>query len=461
MEKIQNKGEYVDYHKNLFVYCRTLVNFRNRPRKDIPTKCVPGMVHLQSKETWMEFKRALMNPREPFNPFYWIYRLLSTVVLDAISLLRINHLFGPWWRPLVPVFALTLVLSVYLAYFTILREVLIPRWCQQGLTSCRWMSVHDSLVHYFIFMILFHFLRAALCSPGYLSPHESASPGSTPRSGWYSKTKWTELYGIKSDEKHTKTTECKSTNKRGGIIGDKRFHPDPNSSVCKKCEIARPPRCHHCRRCGHCVLQFDHHCIWLNNCVGYGNLRSFILTVFFVTVACWYGVVLLNQPFYEPLREVLRENGGILNFSRLYFAGALGPQQKSLFDFPSVAELKTILLDRSGVYRRQVVVDIVFPFLLGVGAVLAAFLGSHIKLILRSLTSLEHRAILESQYESLMDTLFQKEDSHESKSFPENVFDQGYYRNWAQIMGSNWLYFLLPIPIQAPPPFTPWKNWNS
>jgi len=29
---------------------------------------------------------------------------------------------------------------------------------------------------------------------------------------------------------------------------------------CKKCEAWKPPRCHHCRKCGRCVLRMDHHC---------------------------------------------------------------------------------------------------------------------------------------------------------------------------------------------------------
>ena len=30
---------------------------------------------------------------------------------------------------------------------------------------------------------------------------------------------------------------------------------------CKKCAAYKPPRTHHCRRCGHCVLRMDHHCV--------------------------------------------------------------------------------------------------------------------------------------------------------------------------------------------------------
>ena len=39
--------------------------------------------------------------------------------------------------------------------------------------------------------------------------------------------------------------------------------------LCSTCEIERIRRCKHCSRCNTCVFRMDHHCGWLNNCVGY------------------------------------------------------------------------------------------------------------------------------------------------------------------------------------------------
>ena len=33
----------------------------------------------------------------------------------------------------------------------------------------------------------------------------------------------------------------------------------------------------HCRTCGKCVQNFDHHCKWLNTCVGTKNYRYFLI----------------------------------------------------------------------------------------------------------------------------------------------------------------------------------------
>ncbi|TGZ72730.1 hypothetical protein CRM22_001886 [Opisthorchis felineus] len=64
-------------------------------------------------------------------------------------------------------------------------------------------------------------------------------------------------------------------------------------TVCNKCAMARPPRAHHCRVCNCCVRRMDHHCPWINNCVGEYNQKYFIMFLVYVGLLCLYAVILV------------------------------------------------------------------------------------------------------------------------------------------------------------------------
>lgn len=40
-----------------------------------------------------------------------------------------------------------------------------------------------------------------------------------------------------------------------------------------------PENVKHCAQCNKCVLDFDHHCIWLNNCIGRSNFLRFVYLI--------------------------------------------------------------------------------------------------------------------------------------------------------------------------------------
>jgi hypothetical protein len=43
------------------------------------------------------------------------------------------------------------------------------------------------------------------------------------------------------------------------------------------------------RSCGKCILEMDHHCMYLNNCVGTANMRHFLLFLFWLGLGTMYA----------------------------------------------------------------------------------------------------------------------------------------------------------------------------
>lgn len=143
-------------------------------------------------------------------------------------------------------------------------------------------------------------------------------------------------------------------------------------NMCPTCKIEKPPRSKHCSVCDICVEKFDHHCIWLNQCVGRRNYKWFLSFIFLHILICLYGGVAGILVFLGEKKKI--DESGV-QFQNLKTGEKFAPTL--------MINLKYFFLSEERHFGIVLCICIVMFFVLG------GFLWYHLNLAVNNMTTNE------------------------------------------------------------------------
>lgn len=161
------------------------------------------------------------------------------------------------------------------------------------------------------------------------------------------------------------------------------------------CNVFKPERCHHCSACNRCVLNMDHHCPWINNCVGFWNRKYFMLLLIYVFISTYYVFFSMGYDFVMTVKWEI-----------------------DTYYYSHTAHDRSMLI-------RSTIIQLAFIINTLIGVLMTFFLKFHLYLVSTNKTTIENLDKKGQQYKSVYDI-------------------NGDY-NWQQVFGSNkWLW---PFPV--------------
>lgn len=182
------------------------------------------------------------------------------------------------------------------------------------------------------------------------------------------------------------------------------------------CNLFKPERCHHCSSCEKCILNMDHHCPWVNNCIGFNNRKYFILLLVYVFTLTYFYWISTSVDVYMNLMWMIE-----------YFKGY------HLSDHFEVLKVLSKLLT-----------IILFLATLTLSIIITKFGGFHFWLLFENKTTIEN--------------LEKKKVNYHSE------WDLGNQKNFYQVFGRNFILWPFPVMFQSGRPEgngIEWEKFNS
>merc|ERR1711907_756965 len=183
--------------------------------------------------------------------------------MGSINWMRVINMLPPF-------FIVIIILVPYLIYVLINCRILLEDEAPGPMFGVISLVIH----HILVFFLTWSFVMSIVVDPGRVPE-------------WYARLEM-ERQGVHQNTSVALDTEeykLLANETQGGSIEKKL---DGSGRWCRKCVKVKPDRCHHCRVCQRCVLKMDHHCPWINNCVGYYNYKYFYLFIVYALLILFW-----------------------------------------------------------------------------------------------------------------------------------------------------------------------------
>ena len=172
------------------------------------------------------------------------------------------------------------------------------------------------------------------------------------------------------------------------------------AQFCGTCQMYRPPRSYHCKKCGTCILKRDHHCPWVGNCVGFGNYKYFIQFLVYTTIVIIFSVCWHIYGF-------MRDYDSSIPFSSQFASSSKG-----------VFRLICLFMDLAVTFS-MIMMSI-----------------THVFSMLNNTTGQEHIELQMLRYNG-------------STKRRQSMYCKSIHQNFIETMGDTWIDWLFPTPIKG------------